>query len=438
MQPPASPDRSDRAPEPPKSLSLGDFRLIRKLGHGAMGRVFKARQISLERDVAVKVLYRHVAANRLFLQRFLREAKLMARLNHPNIVHCYGTGKSQGRYYLAMEYISGRTALEWLMRLGKYRVGDALHVALACAHALHYAHTHGLVHRDVKPDNVLIGKDGRVKLADLGLARTLQDDMALTQTGHGAGTPVYMAPEQARNAKHVDPRSDLYALGCMLYQLLTAHLPFPGSTVLDVVIAKMEGHYVPAREYNPEVPPQLEAIIARLLARFPQDRYQSAAALIEDLKALGLAHAQLSFLPASPTATHPTLSAHIETEILPMPEEGSGGRWHIIYRKANGHWVSREMTTNEVCSAIVQDEPFALTAQASGTGQGEHRSLETFSEFAKAYRERRRKARTEQQAAALAEEVEEVKAAERRQRRWGWLRRFVSLFRRPAAVRRQS
>jgi serine/threonine-protein kinase len=387
-----------------------------------MGHVYKAQQVSVGREVAVKVLYRHMARNRLFLGRFLREARLMAKLNHPHIVHCYGAGKALGRYYLAMEYIDGQTALEWLMRLGKYRVGDALHVALACAHALQHAHAHGLVHRDIKPDNVLIGKDGRVKLADLGLAKTLADDLAVTQTGHGAGTPVYMAPEQARSAKHADHRSDLYALGCTLYQLLTAQLPFPGSTVLEVVLSKMEGKYTPAQQYNPEVSPKLERIIARLLARFPEDRYQSAADVIKDLTALGLAYPRLSFLPAEGTATHPVLPPLTVPE-LPPP----AACWNVIYRKADGRWVSRRMTSKQVCEAIAADEDFALTAQASTSAQGEHRAAETFPEFKAAYQARKKKAKAQRQAAVLAGEVERVSAAETRRRRWGWLRRLLAL-----------
>jgi serine/threonine-protein kinase len=402
-------------------VTLGDYRLIRRLGHGAMGHVYKARQLSLDRDVAVKVLYPHMARNRVFRKRFLREARVMGKLSHPHVVHCYGVGKAQGRYYLAMEYVEGRSLHEWLMRLGRLRAGDALHVVLACAGALQHAHSLGLVHRDIKPDNVLVGRDGCVKLADLGLAKALDDDLNVTQTGHGAGTPVYMAPEQARNAKHVDHRSDLYALGVMLYQLLTGELPFAGSTVLEIVLAKLEGRYEPARRLNPEVPARLDAIIARLLARFPEDRYQGCADLIRDLTALGLAHPELSFLPpAEATATSPVLPPLTVTDMA----ETASGRWHVIHRRGDGRWVSREMTTKEVGEEAAADEDFARTAQASRTSPGEFRALGCFPEFEAALKARRRRAKAERQAAVLAAQADQVAAAERSRRRWGWLRRL--------------
>jgi serine/threonine-protein kinase len=321
-----------------------------------------------------------------------------------------------------MEYIDGRTALQWLLHLGKYRDGDALLVGLACARGLEHAHAHGMIHRDVKPDNVLVGKDGAIKLGDLGLARCLADELAITQTGWGTGTPLYMAPEQGRNARHVDHRSDLYALGCTLYQLLTGCLPFPGGTLLEIVLAKMKGRYTPARQLNPEVPPRLDRILARLLAPFPEDRYPSCAGLIADLTALGLAHPQLSFARMSATTQHA-----IAPPTLPEVQAEPSERWYVIYRNVAGCWVSRQMTTPEVCDAVRGNDDFALTAQASRTAQGEYRSLEVFEAFRAAYRARRKKARVERQVADLAAQVEELTAVERRRSRWGWLWRLFRL-----------
>lgn len=422
----AQPLQPETNPPSPKPVILGDFQLVRRVGHGAMGHVYLATQLSLGRKVAVKVLYRNIAANKVFLRRFTREARLMARLSHPHVVQCYSFGKSHGRYYLAMEFVDGHTALEWMLRKGKFRVGDALHVALAVAHALEYLHGFNLVHRDVKPDNVLIGRDGTIKLADLGLTRKIADDMALTQTGHGAGTPVYMPPEQARNAKYADHRSDLYALGCMLYQLLTAELPFLGDGVLEIIMAKMEGRYTPARRHNPEVPAQLDQIIARLLAPHPEDRYQTTLELIHDLSRLNLTHPFLSFLPPPSAAdTHHSLPRLTWPELAAVPE-AAPSRWYVIHRKGNGRWVNQEMTTGQVAEAITTDEDFAQTAQVSETAMGEYRSPEFVSAFRTIFASRARKSTAEQEAAFLAEYMEQVRAADRK--RQGWIRRILRFF----------
>src|SRR5262249_21613680 len=161
-----------------------------------------------------------------------------------------------------------------LRRQGKLAVGDALHLVLATAAALQHAHEQNLIHRDVKPDNILLTRKGVVKVADLGLAKARSEDLDLTRTGTGAGTPYYMAPEQARNAKYVDGRSDIYALGCMLYCFLVGKLPFEGDTALALIQAKEVGKFPPVRKSVPEVPERLDLIIDKMLAKNPQHRYQ--------------------------------------------------------------------------------------------------------------------------------------------------------------------
>jgi serine/threonine-protein kinase len=279
-----------------KTATLGDYRLLKKLGSGSMGDVYKAREINQGRDVAVKVLYKHLAAIPSFLHRFHREARLMARLDHPNIVRCIEVGAAHGFHYLVMELIDGLSLEAWRARLGRLPVPDAVHIALACARALQHAHERNLVHRDVKPDNVLITSQGVVKVADLGLAKIRDEDVSLTQTGTGAGTPLYMSPEQARNAKHVDGRSDIYSLGCMLYGLLTGVLPFNGSGFLDIVQAKEKGVFPPARRLCSQVPDGLDRILARMITKNPDQRYQSCADLIQDLEWQELARPNLSFV----------------------------------------------------------------------------------------------------------------------------------------------
>jgi serine/threonine-protein kinase len=265
-----------------------------------MGNVYKARQISRNRDVALKVLFRHLADQPALLQRFHREAELMTRLDHPHLLRGYEVGEDQGWHYLAMECVEGGSLQVWLGQLGKFPIADAVHVALACARALQYAHDRNLVHRDVKPDNILLSARGVVKVADLGLAKA-QDDLSVTRTGTAAGTPLYMAPEQAVDAKRVDGRSDLYSLGCVFYTLLTGRPPFRGTSVVDLIQAKERGAFPAARRFTPQVPERLELVLDRMLARAPEQRYQTAAELAEDLEGQALAGDRLSFFPARGT-----------------------------------------------------------------------------------------------------------------------------------------
>ena len=254
--------------------SLRDFRLIKKLGEGGMGKVYKAQQISLDRVVAVKVPFKHLAKDASFVQRFYREARIMARLDHPHILRCFSVGEESGWHYLAMEFIDGASMQNWLEKLGKLSIRDALHVALATAHALQHAHEQDMIHRDIKPDNILVTNKGVVKVADMGLAKVLTDDLSLSRTGTGAGTPHYMAPEQARDAKHVDNRCDIYALGCMLYCFLGGKPPFSAETYMELILAKEKGKYPPIRRLNPEVPERLELMIDKAIANKPEVRVQ--------------------------------------------------------------------------------------------------------------------------------------------------------------------
>ncbi len=374
---PDSPQARRPAPAGPL-LSPDDFRVVRKLGVGAMGKVYLARQLSQNRDVALKILSRHLTRNRTFLKRFLREARVMARLDHPNIVRCYGLGTTKGRPFFAMEYADGGSLRQWLVRLGRFEVGDALYVLAACARALQHAHERGLVHRDVKPDNVLLTRFGVVKLADLGLAKALREDVSVTQTGHGAGTPVYMAPEQARNAKYVDRRSDIYALGCVLYDMLTGQLPFRGESALEVILAKFDGQFVPARRLNPAVPVPLERVLGRMLAPQPAWRYQNCGELLADLEPLGVPRSGLRFLrddppPASGPPTPPPAEFATRVE---APPDG----WHVVHQAPDGRWVTRRLETGQV-RTLLENGDLGPEAQASRTFKGDYRPLFCYPEF---------------------------------------------------------
>ncbi len=279
------------------SITLGDFQILHKLGAGGMGAVYLARQRSRDRSVALKVLARHLACRPAYVRRFYREAGILASLDHPGLVRIVGLGDEQDFRYFAMDYVDGHNIDVVRQRLGgRMRVPDALFVVLRCAEALRYAHDqHRIIHRDVKPSNILLDTLGQVKLSDLGLAKAVDEDLSLTESGTVVGTPDYMAPEQMRNAKHADHRSDLYALGSVLYRLVTGHLPFRAEGLGDLLLAKEDGIFLPARRLNPEVPPRLSLILDKMLARDLRHRYESYADLIRDLESLGLANPQLGF-----------------------------------------------------------------------------------------------------------------------------------------------
>jgi serine/threonine protein kinase len=257
---------------------LGVYELIRQLGEGGMAQVYLARDVRLGREVAVKVLDQHLAAQTGFRERFLREARVAAKLDHPNIVPLFDFGEADYLWYLVMPYVSGGS-LQDVLRRAPLSVGEVVTYGTQIADALEYAHGLHVVHRDVKPANMLIHADGRVMLSDFGLAKILDKSArpAAPRAHPDAGTPEYMAPEQIEG--RTDERSDIYGLGVVLYLLLTGHLPFTGSTSGVV----MEGHLYrlpeQPRTLNPAVTPAVQNVVLRALAKHPDDRYQRASDL---------------------------------------------------------------------------------------------------------------------------------------------------------------
>lgn len=257
---------------------LGAYELIRRLGEGGMAQVYLARDVRLGREVAVKVLDTRLAERPGFRERFLREARVAAALDHPNIVPLYDFGDTEHMLYLVMPFVSGGS-LQDVLRRAPLPAGEVVTYGSQMTDALDYAHKRGVVHRDVKPANMLLHADGRLMLSDFGLAKILgPNSRPAAPRGHpDAGTPEYMAPEQIEG--RTDERSDIYALGVVLYLLLTGHLPFTGSTSAAV----MEGHLyrIPEdpRSLNPAVTPAMQAVIARALAKHSEDRFQSAGEL---------------------------------------------------------------------------------------------------------------------------------------------------------------
>lgn len=359
--------------------ALSDFELIKKLGQGAMGAVYQARQRSFDnRVVALKVLFPHVASIPKLVERLQREGLAMNRVDHPNIVHAYGIGQQDGWHYVVMEYVDGQSLQTWLEKFGKVSVADAVHIALACARGLEHAHAEKLVHRDIKPDNVLITRQGEVKVADLGMVKTLEDEeMGLTQTGHAVGTPWYMPLEQARNAKDVDGRCDIYALGCMLYCMITGNPPFCGRTLVEVIQAKEQGTFPPARRVNPDVPEKLDLIIFKMTAKYAKDRYQSCSEVIRDLEGLGLASRKLTFLQSKPRTAvqgpvaQPTMVTSLET---------TEDVWYLRVHKPDGSAGVRKLTTGQL-KKMLEEGTVDPTAKASRQPGAGYAALATFKEF---------------------------------------------------------
>jgi serine/threonine protein kinase len=269
---------------------LGPYEVLEVLGHGGMGVVLKAFESALDRPVAIKVLAAALAGNATARLRFKREAQAAAAVCHPHVVAVHGVHEVDGLPYLVMQYVAGESLQDRLDRTGPLEVTEVVRIGLQTAWGLAAAHAQGLIHRDVKPANILLeGGVSRVKITDFGLARTA-DDVGLTRDGVVAGTPEYMAPEQARG-EQVDPRADLFSLGSVLYACCTGEPPFRGSTALAVLRQVSDEEAPPVRSRNADVPAWLEGLIARLMARDPADRFQSAAEVAAFLEA-SLAHLQ--------------------------------------------------------------------------------------------------------------------------------------------------
>ncbi|MGL6094972.1 MAG: serine/threonine-protein kinase [Fimbriiglobus sp.] len=269
--------------------TVGDFHVLRKLGAGGMGQVYLARQLSLKRDVALKILRDELAANPTALKRFQAEAEAVARVTHANIVQVYAVGEDAGLRYMALEYVAGRTLKDYLIRKGPPDLPVALAIIRQIAAALQRASELGLVHRDIKPENILVTRKTEVKVADFGLSRFFAPPdgrpLDLTQSGMTLGTPLYMSPEQVQGHP-VDHRSDIYSFGVTCYHLLGGQPPFRGATPFEVAIQHVQADPAPLAEVRPDLPPDLCAMVHRMMAKLPADRYQTARDVIRDVAKL--------------------------------------------------------------------------------------------------------------------------------------------------------
>ena len=261
------------------------YELQQRIGRGGMADVFLARDLLLDRPVAIKVLFPEFAVDPNFVERFRREAQSAANLNHPNIVGVYDWGQYANTYFMAMEYVQGRTLADILRANGHVNSQQAAEIGSEIAAALGFAHRNGVVHRDIKPANILIGANGQVKVADFGIARAMNapTESNLTQAGSVMGTATYFSPEQAQGA-NPDPRSDLYSLGIVLYEMVAGRPPFSGENPVSIAYKQVHEQPQPLNQLVADVPKPFEAIVAKLLAKKPEIRYPTAEAVRDDLR----------------------------------------------------------------------------------------------------------------------------------------------------------
>lgn len=266
---------------------LGDYRLLRRLGQGAMAEVYLAEQRSLSRQVALKVLKSNLATDETYLKRFELEARAAASLVHASIVQIYEVGCIDGVHFIAQEYVQGQDLGELLRRRGTFPLNEAASIMRQVAAALAKAAEHGIVHRDIKPENLMLSRGGEIKVADFGLARITEgnEQQKLTQVGITMGSPLYMSPEQAEG-KALDTRSDIYSFGATCYEMLAGQPPFEGETALAVAVQHVKSEPPPLAQLRPDLPAELCQLIHRMLAKTPDERQENGAELLRELRRL--------------------------------------------------------------------------------------------------------------------------------------------------------
>lgn len=447
---------------PEKTASMiGDYKLLKKLGQGGMGAVYKAEQVSENRVVAIKILAKELAGKGNFIERFKREARAMQKLDHPNILRCYDVGEARGMHFFSMEMVEGGSVEGWLKKLGRFSVGDALYIILKTLEGMQHAHDKTIIHRDIKPDNILLTKDGVVKIADLGLAKDTDEDVSLTKTGAGAGTPIYMAPEQARDVKHVDVRVDIYAIGVMMYVFLTGQAPFAGATLVELIAAKEKGKFDPMRRHNSDVPSRLDLIVDKMICKDPKMRFASCQEIIEQLAPLGLASESLSFLnageeeapagkpaaqteaprgPAKPTqapqkpaavtktphkpsakTTAPSKPAAEKTSVEDEEPERDVWYWNMV--TSEGKIITKKLSTEQV-KALIKAGKIAPDGEISKTMKEGFRPAASFMEFQGAFKALEAATKANTKGVKYKNQMQQIQADYDRQKRWGGLSRM--------------
>jgi len=274
-------------PAPCSGQVIGGCRLVKKLGEGGMGAAYEARHLGLDIPVVVKVLHTELTRQGACVDRFVQEARAAAKLKHPNIVGVYNVGCEAGVYFIVMEFVESGSLQEMLTRKGRLPPTSAVKLVGDVCRGLQYAHENEIVHRDIKPANILLNASGVAKIADLGLAKRLDEDFTMTQSGMIMGTPYYLSPEQAADAKHADHRADIYSLGCMFYEMVCGKVPYAGDTLGRIILAHAQAPIPDPRVQTPGISERLANMIVKMMAKRPADRFQSAK---EVLDALSQAH----------------------------------------------------------------------------------------------------------------------------------------------------
>ena len=326
------------ASKPMSVQKLGRYTLVKRLGAGAMGVVFEAIQDDLDRRVALKIMPRLLMGDPDFLRRFKQEARSVAGLNHPNIVTVYETGSDRGFHFFSMELVDGASLEQLQEKNGRLPVAEAIRYITQAAHGLQHAWECGIIHRDIKPSNLMVNKKGILKIADFGLAKNPAGSMK-THTGQGMGTPYYLSPEQWSDAKKADERSDIYSLGATFYHLITGRPPFDGDAPLEVMAKAVTQPLTPVRVLNQRVPRPVAAVVEKMLARRPDDRYQNAVELMAALDAIRTQEEE-----ATPTLsrwdyieqTNALYAEHRYAEALDLIREG------IALHGANAEFLNQE------------------------------------------------------------------------------------------------
>jgi eukaryotic-like serine/threonine-protein kinase len=272
----------------PQGLVVGRYIILDRVGSGSMGRVYRAHHVMMDRVVALKIIAPEISSNERVVARFQREMKLVGRLDHPNVVRAFDADQINQVLYIVMEYVAGMSLGERLKRKGPIPAAEMVDYAAQAALGLAHAHDQGIVHRDIKPSNILLNEDRRIKILDLGLGVLMEADAAATfatADGIAVGTVDYMSPEQACG-REVDGRSDLYGLGCSMYHLMTAKLPFPGDSPIERLGKRISGRHTPITEYLPEMPASFVRVLDKMLAHKPHERYATAGEAAAALQSL--------------------------------------------------------------------------------------------------------------------------------------------------------
>ncbi len=342
----------------PDPTQLGIYDILSKIAVGGMGAVYKAKNRKTERIVAVKVIAPAVAKNPILLKRFEREYLTTKSLHHPNVVKALDYSGAMPQPYLVMEFVDGGSIAQRMVQRGVYPEAEAVRLIGQVCNGLQYAHEQGLVHRDVKPDNILVTREGVAKLTDLGLVREVEGEGDLTRTGRGLGTPYYMAPEQFRNARSVDKRGDVYSLGATLYAMVTGVVPFLNASPLDCWMKKIRNEFPSPKELNPSLSDRVDSAIRRAMSAEADQRPNSCREFYEEL-------------------TRQTRGAQ-----NPPPPPAPADVWYLVYRDENNAMKTVKGSTDGIRKALrdrLLGDPTGITV--SRTKHGQFVSLANTPEF---------------------------------------------------------